>query len=295
MNEVHEITGLLSYIWKYKLITIAGIKLSFGNVFLALVLLLFATRLSRLITKFVNRRLIEPFVHDRGTQNTYKTLVFYLSSIILITLSLTIAGIPLTVFTVIGGALAIGVGFGSQNIVNNFISGLILIAEKPIRVGDTIDLDDISGVVVSIGTRSTKVRNGDNKTFIVPNSFFLEKRVLNWNYNSTRVRTLINFGVAYNSDVRLVENTCLDIMLNMEGVEQNPMPLVLFDNFADSSLNFQLVFHCDTTKIASLAIVRSNIRFAIDQKFKENKIEMAFPQRDMNLKTDRAIEVKVIS
>lgn len=295
MSEVNEITELLSYIWKYKLITIAGVKLSFGNVFLALILLLFASRLSRLITRFVNSRLIEPFVHDRGTQITYKRLVFFLSSVILITLSLTIAGIPLSIFTVVGGALAIGVGFGSQNIVNNFISGLILIAEKPIRVGDMVDLDDISGTVISIGTRSTKIRNGDNKIFIVPNSFFIEKRVLNWNYTTTTMRTMINFGVAYNSDVRLVENVCLDILLNMEGVEQQPMPLVLFENFGDSTLSFQLVFYCDTTKIASLAVVRSNIRFAMDQKFKDNNIEMAFPQRDMNLKTDKALEIKVLS
>lgn len=294
-RELQEFIAPINELWNYKLFTIADVQIGLGNLITALVLLLFATRLSKLVTKLINRRLIEPFVPDRASQVTYRTFAFYASLACWVALSLTIAGIPLTVFTVIGGALAIGVGFGSQNIVNNFISGMILLVEQPIKVGDTVEIDNILGSVLSIGTRSTKIKNAENKIFIVPNSFFLEKSVLNWSYETNIIRTTIDFGVAYGSNARLVENVCMDILLNTEGVEQNPIPRVLFDNFGDSNLNFKLMFWCDVEKVGTLAEVRSVIRFKIDQKFRDHKIEMAFPQRDMHLKMERTLEVKVLS
>ncbi|WP_408096954.1 mechanosensitive ion channel family protein [Peredibacter sp. HCB2-198] len=294
LQGLSEFIDPIALIWNHKLFTIAGVKLSFGNVLVALILLLFAGRLSKLVTKIINSRLIEPFVHDKGSQNTYRTFSFYVSLAIFVIMSLTIAGIPLTVFTVVGGALAIGVGFGSQNIVNNFISGIILLVEKPIKIGDIVELDNISGSVQAIRIRSTQVKNGDGKIFVVPNSFFLEKSVLNWSYSETVVRTVINFGVAYGTDVKLVEGLAMNILLNTEGVKQDPIPLVLFENFGESTLDFQLQFWCDT-KDVNMAQVRSDIRFKIDDHFKKNKIEMAFPQRDINLRVNRALEVKVLS
>lgn len=290
----NEITGPLSLLWKHKLITIAGVNLSFGNVFIALTLMLFAGRLSRMVAKIIDRRLIQKFVHEPSSQVTYQTFVFYGCLAAFVTMSLTIAGIPLTVFTVIGGALAIGVGFGSQNIVNNFISGVILLVEKPIKVGDVVELDSIRGTVTSIGIRSTNVRN-DGKIFVVPNSFFLEKSVLNWSFEDSVVKTQINFGVAYGSDVKLVENICMDLLLNNEDILQTQVPQVLFENFSESNLEFQLHFWCDMTQISSLAQVRSALRFKIDEKFRQHKVEMAFPQRDLNLKVTRPMDVKILT
>ena len=294
LEQVNEFLGPIVHLWNHKLFTVAGIKLGLGNLIMALVMLLFATRLSKMASKAIDRRLIKPFVDDKSSQNTYQTFVFYGCLAGFVTLSLAIAGIPLTVFTVFGGALAIGVGFGSQNIVNNFISGIILLVEKPIKVGDIVELENISGTVLVIGTRSTQVKNADGKIFVVPNSFFLEKSVLNWSYENPVVRTSVSFGVAYGSDVRLVENICMDVLLNAEGVLQSPLPLVLFENFNDSNLDFQLLFWCDLSEVSSLAEVRSPIRFKIDERFKQHKIEMAFPQRDLNLKLSKPLEVKVL-
>lgn len=288
--------GPFLQVWGMKLFTIAGVKISLGNVLVALTLLLFAARLSRMSARIINRRLILRIVDDKAAQNTYQTFVFYGCLALFVTLSLTIAGIPLTVFTVLGGALAIGVGFGSQNIVNNFISGIILLVEQPIKVGDIVDLEGgISGTILSIGTRSTKVKNLENKTFIVPNSFFLEKSVLNSTYESPVVRSSIKFGVAYGSDVKLLENVCMDIMLNTTGIDQTPIPQVLFNHFADSNLEFEMIFWCNLEKVENINGLRSEVRFMVDRKFKEHKIAMAFPQRDMNLKLDRVLEVKVLS
>lgn len=294
-NSLNETMIVLGSLWKLKLVTISGIKLSLGNVLVALALLLFASRLSRLMVKIINKRLIVPFVDDKASQTTYQTFAFYGSLASFVCLSLTIAGIPLTVFTVVGGALAIGVGFGSQNIVNNFISGVILLIEQPIRVGDTVEVEGITGTVIAINTRSTKIRNADNKIFIVPNSFFLEKGVVNWNYETNILKTTVDFGVSYGSDVRQVENICMDIMLNTDGIEQTPLPIVQFTNFGDSSLTFQLIFYCNTIKVASLNHIKSDVRFKVDDKFRELGISMPFPQRDMNLRLDKPISVIVVS
>ena len=281
-------------LWNLKLITIAGVKLTLGPSILALMLLIFATRLSRLFVRILNKRLIEHFVSDKAAQNTYKTFAFYGALAGVVTLAFTVAGIPLTVFTVVGGALAIGVGFGSQNIVNNFISGVILLVEQPVKVGDVVEVEGMAGVIKSIGTRSTKVRTIEDKVYVIPNSFFLEKAVLNSTLGSTIVRTNVEVGVAYGSDVRQVENACLDILLNTEGVKQEPMPLILFENFADSALTFRLVFWADLAT-ENLALIRSNVRYKINDRFKDLGIEIAFPQRDMNLKVSRPLEVKMLS
>lgn len=295
LQTINELLGPIALIWNHKLITIAGIKLSFGNLFMALTMLLFATRISRMVSRAIDKRLIQPFVHDRSSQTTYQTFAFYGVLAGFVTLSLAVAGIPLTVFTVFGGALAIGVGFGSQNIVNNFISGIILLVEKPIKVGDIVELDNIAGSVVAIGTRSTQIKTGEGKIFVVPNSFFLEKSVLNWSYENPVIRTHVNFGVAYGSDVKKVEHICMDILLNTEGILQTPIPVVLFDNFSESNLDFQIQFWVNLRLINSTGEMRSVVRFKIEEKFRQHKIEMAFPQRDLNLRIDRPIDVKVLT
>ena len=289
-----DTTSFLSFIWKYKLITIAGVKLTLGSLLVALILLLFSSRLSKMVVRLIERRLIHRFVDDKNSQVTYGTFAFYGCLAGFVTLSLTIAGIPLTVFTVLGGALAIGVGFGSQNIVNNFISGIILLVEQPVRVGDIVELDNVLGTVLSINTRSTKIKNADGKIFIVPNSFFLEKTVLNASYESTNLRNIVNFSVAYGSDVQLIENICMDLMLNTEGIEQGPVPQVIFNNFGESTLDFQMIFWCNIDKVTP-PLVKSNLRYKLDMKFREHKIEMAFPQRDINLKLNKSLDVKLLS
>lgn len=294
-NGYKETLAIMSSMWKHKLITIGGVSLSLGNVLVALFLLLFAARLSRLISRLLYKRVILRFVEDKGSQVSYQTFSYYGALALVVCLSLTIAGIPLTVFTVVGGALAIGVGFGSQNIVNNFISGVILLIEQPMRVGDTVQLDGVTGVVVSINTRSTKLRTVENKIYIVPNSFFLEKGVLNFNFETTILRAVVDFGVAYGSDTKLVENVCMDVMLNNPGIEQTPVPIVLFSEFAESNLSFQMIFYCNVDLVPTLNHVRSEVRYTLDKKFRELGIEMAFPQRDLNLKVRDSLNVRVLS
>jgi small-conductance mechanosensitive channel len=130
---------------------------------------------------------------------------------------------------------------------------------------------------------------------VVPNSFFLEKSVLNWSYENNTVRTQVQFGVSYATQAKQFENICMDIMLNHQHILQNPMPIVVFDAFSDSNLDFQLLFWCDLSQINSLAEIRSEIRFKIDEKFRYHKIEMAYPQRDLNLKVSAPVPVTFLN
>lgn len=293
--KLNETIIPIAMVWNHKLLTIGGIKLSLGNLVMALTMLVFASRLSRMVSRAIDRRLIQKFVEEKSSQNTYQTFVFYGCLAGFVTLSLGIAGIPLTVFTVFGGALAIGVGFGSQNVVNNFISGIILLVEKPIKVGDIVEVDGVTGSVVSIGTRSTQLKTGEEKILVVPNSFFLEKSVLNWSYEDPIVRTSLNFGVAYGSDVKKLKAVCEKILSSTDGILKEPKPIVLFDNFNDSNLDFQLMFWCNLSHPKALFEVRSDVRFQVDEEFRKHDIQMAFPQRDMNFKLEKPLEVKVLS
>lgn len=295
MGLSQEIQQLISDIWHLKLITVQNVQLTLGNVTLALVMLLLTNRLAKLLSKFILKRLVLPFHPDSQALNTYRRLIYTTNFALFFVISLSIAGIPLTIFTVVGGALAIGVGFGSQNIVNNFISGLILMAEKPLKVGDVVELDNITGTVLEIATRATRIRTMENKVWIIPNSMFLEKAVLNWTNGNSIVRTDVAVGVAYGSDLEKVKQLSLKVLQDMAFVEPSPNARVIFDDFGDSSLTFRLLFWADLDKVDTLMECRSEIRFALDRVFREAQIEISFPQRDLHLRSSTPLEVKISS
>jgi potassium efflux system protein len=176
-----------------------------------------------------------------------------------------------------GGALAIGIGFGSQNLVNNFISGIIMMIEEPIKIGDYIEVEGLAGTVEEIGARSTKIISLENKHYIVPNSSFLEKNVLNWTLNNNFIRTEVAVGVAYGTDATKVKEILMGIAKDTDNIRNYPEPFVLFDDFGDSALVFKLVYWFDLRVIPSVFMSRSDLRFRIDKAFKENKITIAFP------------------
>ncbi|MFP5458557.1 MAG: mechanosensitive ion channel family protein [Bacteriovoracia bacterium] len=295
MRISEEIKVYINDLWHLKLITVQNVQLTLGNVTLALVMLLLTNRLAKLLSRFILKRLVLPFHPDSQAMNTYRRLIYTTNFVLFFVISLSIAGIPLTVFTVVGGALAIGVGFGSQNIVNNFISGLILMAEKPLEVGDVVEIDNITGTVLEIGTRATKIRTVESKIWIIPNSMFLEKAVLNWTNGSSIVRTDVSVGVAYGSDLEKVKQLSLKVLQDMAFVEPSPHARVIFDDFGESALTFRLLFWADLDKVDSLMECRSEVRFALDKVFREAQIEISFPQRDFHLRSSAPLEVKISS
>ena len=210
--------------------------------------------------------------------------VFYIVAIaILAFTSLDLLNVPLTAFAFVSGAVAIGVGFGAQNIINNFISGWILMWERPIKIGDFLEVGETRGTVEAINTRSTRVRRVDGVHLLIPNSHLLENTVVNWTLVDRRTRTQVRVGVAYGSPVRRVAELIEQAVKEQDAILAEPAPLVIFDDFGDSALIFDSYFWINATADRDLRVVRSNIRFRIEELFRENDVIIAFPQRDVHI------------
>jgi small-conductance mechanosensitive channel len=184
--------------------------------------------------------------------------------------------------------LGIGVGFGLQPIVNNFVSGMVLLFEGPVRVGDRIELAQLNGDVIKIGARSTWVRTNDNIIVVMPNSEFVVKPVVNWTATDRQVRFSLSVGVGYGSDPEQVRNVLLRVAAQNPDVLSQPAPDVIFTEFGDSSLNFDLRFWT-VAKVQTPVILKSDLYFAIFRVFKESGIEIPFPQRDLHLRSANAV------
>ena len=210
--------------------------------------------------------------------------IFYIVAlaVLLITL-LDLINVPLTAFAFVSGAVAIGVGFGAQNIINNFISGWILMWERPIRIGDFLEVGEDSGTVEAINTRSTRIRRTDGVHMLMPNSALLENTVVNWTLIDKQTRTVVRVGVAYGSPVKLVADLILQAALEQDCLLKEPQPRVFFEDFGDNALIFDLYFWVHAEAERNLREVRSDIRFRISELFDENEIVIAFPQRDVHL------------
>ncbi len=191
--------------------------------------------------------------------------------------------VPLAAFAFVSGAVAIGVGFGAQNIINNFISGWILMWERPIKIGDFLELGDVRGTVEAINTRSTRIRRVDGVHLLIPNSYLLENTVTNWTLQDDLVRTAVIVGVAYGSDVELVRDLLKRAADENPDVLKEPQRFVLFDDFGDSSLVFELNIWVRSKAERGLRNIRSDLRFSIDALFREHDVTISFPQRDVHL------------
>ena len=202
------------------------------------------------------------------------TLGFYALLVSFTLLALRAIHFPLTAFTVLGGALAIGVGFGSQNVMNNFISGLILMLERPVRA---------------------QIRSVDGRHIIVPNSFFLESNVVNWTLSDDLIRAKVSVGVIYGSPTRLVEQLIRRVVEADEQILQSPVPIVVFAEFGDNALNFDVYFWVKARSPMEMRIVQSRVRFHIDALFREHELVIAFPQRDVHLDSAKPLEVRVLT
>ena len=248
--------------------------------------------LSRLIRRLLRTRVLARTKLDVGQQYAIARIASYVVLVIGLLISAETFGVKLSSLAVIAGALGVGIGFGLQNIVSNFVSGLVILAERPIQIGDRIDLgNNTVGKVMRIGARATHVLTNDNIMVIVPNSEFINIRVVNWTHIDPRVRLLINAGVSYRSDPHLVEKLLLEIAGSNPSVLKNPLPTVVFKEFGDSSLNFELRVWADDMAHRP-GTLESQLNFAIWDKFKEHGIEIPFPQRDLHVKEPIRVEVK---
>ena len=207
--------------------------------------------------------------------------------------TLSFLKIPLTVFAFFGGALAIGLGFGTQTLIKNFISGIIVLAERKVRVGDILDVDGIIGTVVEVNTRSSVIRGADDVETMIPNSLFLENRVTNWTLSSSKMRRSLRVGVAYGTEPQTVMAILTESAARHGLICKHPAPFAIFEDFGDNALIFSLYFWLDLGGSTSPMIVTSDLRLMIEKCFTEAGIRIPFPQRDMRLTSDKPIQVQI--
>ena len=283
MNEaLQTIWDFIVKVWTTELfgpdtVTIGGILM---------LVFLFASVI--IVERILQRLLIRRFLSKTRLQ---LSLQYGLSRIIgytLIAIGFYVAfqsvGFDLSSLAIVAASLGVGVGFGLQNIINNFVSGIIILAERPISIGDRIEVAGVAGRVTKIQLRSTTVVTNDNITMIVPNADFISNTVTNWSHGDPKVRIRVPVGVAYGSDLKLLQRLLLEAAEEHPKALRDPLPVVLFTEFGDSSLNFELgVWTQEMT--ATPIHFTSQMNFIIEQKLRENDIEIPFPQRDLHVRS----------
>jgi potassium-dependent mechanosensitive channel len=286
-------SAIMAKVWHLELTTIDDKAITVSKVVLGIVLFILGALVARLVSRQTRRRLLTRMKVNESAAHAIQTIVFYVLLVTFTLLALQMVNVPLTAFTILGGALAIGVGFGSQSIMNNFISGLILLIERPIKIGDLVQVGELYGLIESIGARSTLIRSGDNIDIVVPNSEFLQRNVINWTRSNRRVRVKVSLGVAYGSPVEKVRELLLECLKGQARVLQHETPVVLFSDFGDDALKFDLLFWISMRTQTDRLLAESDVRFAIDRLFNEAGIVIAFPQRDVHLDVSTPIPVNL--
>lgn len=204
-------------------------------------------------------------------------------------IAVELLNVDLTALAVVAGALGIGIGFGLQNVVNNLVSGVVLLLEQPVRYRDRVTVENVEGQVENVNFRSTTITTNDNISIIVPNSQLVNQAVINWSHGDPRIRVHVPVGVAYGSDVAKVTETLFAVAKEEDSVLAHPEPEVRFLEFGDSSLNFELLVWSDEPP--NYHRLRSKLNYAIDAAFRANGIEIPFPQRDVHVRTPASPEL----
>jgi len=261
-----------------------GVTLSLVQIFLLIALLIAVFWISSRTKRFLFNRFLAKSGLDRSLQYAIAQIVSNIVLIIGIFIVLDNAGIHLGALTVFAGAVGVGVGFGLQNIASNFISGLVILAERPITVGDRVEVAGIAGQVQHIRARSTVIVTNDNITMIVPNTKFIDSPVTNWTYGDPRVRFRLPVGVAYGSDVNKVRQALLAAASENANTLKDPAPSVFLEKFGENSIDFELVVWSSEMSYRPRRY-RSDLNFAMEQKLREAGIEIAFPQRDLHIRS----------
>ena len=283
----------LEKIWGLRLFRIAGEDVHISQLLLVILLLLVGYFASKLLERVIERRMAKTAVRPNAI-HALKRISFYTLIVIVVMTALSLLNVPLTAFAFVSGAVAIGVGFGAQNIINNFISGWIILAEQPVRIGDFVEIDSHTGVIEHIGTRSTRIRRVDGVHLLIPNSQMLERVVVNWTLIDNEIRTKVSVGVAYGSPVDRVAELIGQAVREQPEVMREHKPVVVLEDFGDNAIVFEAYFWCEVGGERELRLVRSAIRFRIAELFDAAGITIAFPQRDVHLDSIAPVQVELV-
>jgi small-conductance mechanosensitive channel len=281
--KVSDVLGFVEYLMNFKLFEINKTAVTPSSIVMFVLFIAIFAMTSRVLQRLLKSHVFTRTRMDAGIQYTLTRITHYLIMIIGAVVGFQFIGIDLTGLAIILGFLSVGIGFGLQNITSNFVAGLILLLERPIKVGDRIMVGNQEGDVVEINMRSTTIRTLNNVSVIVPNSEFVSTKVENWSYADKTVRVDVNVGVSYDSDLETVMRSLKEVAEEHPEVLKNPPPDVLHMGFGDSAWNVRLRIWLDDS--GRHLEVQSEINCAIAQKFRQNRVEIPFPQRDLHVRS----------
>lgn len=289
-----QISRNAASIWSYEIVAVDGYSVTFGKISTALAIFIAGIVISRKLTRNIHANLRHRGNMSESAAAITEKLIHYFLLLIIILFALRIVNIPLTVFAYLGGAVAIGVGFGAQKLLSNFISGFILMAEQPVKVGDLVQMNDQLGWIENIGVRATMVRTFSNIHILVPNSYFLENNIINWTHNDNNVRCEIRVGVGYGTPTDQVRDLLVRAASDHGLVHAKPAPFAWLSDFGDNALIFDLLFWITITPNVGRQQIESDVRLHIDTVFREAGIVIAFPQRDIHLATSKPLQFEFV-
>jgi potassium-dependent mechanosensitive channel len=304
-NLFFDAHGFFSRLWTFELFTaedtitvdgqpITGKRsVTVGKIAMAVLILVIGYWISGLVSRLVEPIIVKRLKIEPNQANLIRRWLRVVLVVCLVLFSLVSVKIPLTVFAFAGGALAIGLGFGMQTMLKNFVSGILILFERPFRVGDVVEVGGQRGTVTSIGLRASVLQLWDSTEALIPNSTLLETSLTNWTYSNRKVRFTVSVGVAYGTDPRRVIQILSDVAERHGLVEKDPKPQMLLTDFGESTLNFELRFWADVSK-ANSAQVSSDLRLMIAGALAEQGISIDYPQRDVHVDTVRPLQVQMV-
>ena len=254
------------------------IQVTLGLIFFLFLAIIATTFVMRLVQRLFTRRME---VEDRNKFVSFFTVIKYLVYVVIVSMTMNLAGVDTSAIVAASAALFVAIGFALQDLFKDLISGILIILDKSLLVGHIIEIDGKVGRVIEIRLRTTRLITRDDKVIIIPNHLFMTDTLLNYTQNHKSTLERVGVGVAYGSDTLKVERIMLEAVSKQKGVLKTPKPFVLFQNFGDSSLDFEVLFHVSDAFVDPRT--KSEIRFRIDQMFRENNITIPFPQRDVHL------------
>ncbi len=278
--------------WNIELYVIEDNPVTVRKVILAILIVVIGLLLIKFFTRSLQQKIAQRFDIEMNTAGAIKRMVSYFFMLMIVLFALRTVNIPLTAFAFLGGALAVAIGFGSQNIFSNFLGGFVIVFQKPIKENDIVEIEGKTASVQEIGSRFTRLKTFDNIDILVPNNYFMNNIIVNWTNIDKTIRGKITVGVSYSSPVRTVEALLYQAMKENLKILTKPAPFVLFSDFGDSALIFNAFFWVDMN-YGFKGAVESELRFRIFELFQANNIEIAYPQKDIHIDSLSPIELKI--
>jgi small-conductance mechanosensitive channel len=273
-----EVGALLSHPLR-----IGQVSITLANVLVFIAAIFVAFWLARTIRAILRDDVLPRTRVPSAVASSVSTLTYYALVLVGLLVALAVAGFQVSQLAIVFGALGVGIGLGLQDVVKNFVSGLILMFERPIGPGDTVEVAGVSGTVQAIGLRSTTIKGFEGSEIIVPNGMLLSEKLINWTLSDQNRRIDVPVGVAYGSDPRKILAILEDTARNLPGVAEAPPPMVLFTGFGASSLDFSV--RCWTANFDNWVTLRSELAVRIAEALKAEAVEVPFPQRDLHLRS----------